>query len=227
MYLNRGFQMILGIANLFVTDMANTSSKIWATRIRRSKPVIFVLCLIPVSILAFDIFTGNISADPIEDITKVTGEWGLRLLLITLAITPLRILTKINQLTLLRRMLGVFAFFYILLHFLTWLVIDNFFDFGRIIEDIIERYYILFGSAAFTMMTLLAATSTNRMVRWLGGRRWAKLHKLVYLIGILGVLHFYLSVKADITEPVIYGTVLAILLGFRIWKKYSPRTTGN
>lgn len=186
-----------------------------------------MLCLIPFSILVFDIFTENISADPVEDITKVTGEWGLRLLLITLAITPLRIVTKINQLTLIRRMLGVFSFFYILMHFLTWLVIDNFFDIRQIIEDIIERYYILFGSAAFTMMTLLAATSTNRMVRWLGGRRWAKLHKLVYLIGILGVLHFYLSVKADITEPVIYGVILAILLGFRIWKKYSPRTAGN
>lgn len=207
--------------------MAKTSSKIWTTRIRRTKPVIFVLCLIPISILVFDIFTGNVSADPVEDITEVTGEWGLRLLLITLAITPLRNLTGINQLVLVRRMLGVFSFFYILLHFLTWLVIVNFFDIRQIIEDIIERYYILFGSAAFIMMTLLAATSTNRMVRWVGGRRWAKLHKLVYLIGILGVLHFYLSVKADITEPVIYGVILAILLGFRVWKKYSPRTATN
>ncbi len=219
--------MTPGIANLFVVGMAKTSSKIWTTRIRRTKPVIFVLCLIPFSILVFDIFTGNVSADPVEDITKVTGEWGLRLLLITLAITPLRHLTGINQLVMARRMLGVFSFFYILLHFLTWLVIVNFFDIRQIIEDIIERYYILFGSAAFTMMTMLAATSTNRMVRWVGGRRWAKLHKLVYLIGILGILHFYLSVKADITEPVIYGIVLAILLGFRVWKKYSPRTASH
>ncbi len=219
--------MTPGIANLFVVGMAKTSSKIWTTRIRRTKPVIFVLCLIPFSILVFDIFTGNVSADPVEDITKVTGEWGLRLLLITLAIRPLRHLTGINQLVMARRMLGVFSFFYILLHFLTWLVIVNFFDIRQIIEDIIERYYILFGSAAFIMMTMLAATSTNRMVRWVGGRRWAKLHKLVYLIGILGILHFYLSVKADITEPVIYGIVLAILLGFRVWKKYSPRTASH
>ncbi len=216
--------MTLGIAKFFVDDMTKTSSKIWTSRIRRTKPVIFVLCLIPISLLVYDMFTGNISADPVEDITEVTGEWGLRLLLITLAITPLRILTGINQLVLVRRMLGVFSFFYILLHFLTWLVIVNFFDIRQIIEDIIERYYILFGSAAFTMMTLLAATSTNRMVRWVGGRRWAKLHKLIYLIGILGILHFYLSVKADITEPVIYGVTLAILLGIRVWKKYSPRT---
>ena len=205
--------------------MAKSSSKVWTTRIRRSKPVIFVLCLVPFGILVFDILTGNISADPVEDITNVTGTWGLRLLIITLAITPLRVLTGINQLILVRRMLGVFSFFYILLHFLTWLVIDNFFDFRQMIEDIIERYYILFGSAAFTMMTLLAATSTNRMVRWMGGRRWAKLHKLVYLIGILGVLHFFLAVKADITEPVIYGIIVAVLLGFRVWKKFSSTST--
>ena len=205
--------------------MAKSSSKVWTNRIRRSKPVIFVLCLIPFGILVFDILTGNISADPVEDITNVTGTWGLRLLIITLAITPLRVLTGINQLILVRRMLGVFSFFYILLHFLTWLVIDNFFDFRQMIEDIIERYYILFGSAAFTMMTLLAATSTNRMVRWMGGRRWAKLHKLVYLIGILGVLHFFLAVKADVTEPVIYGIIVAVLLGFRAWKKFSSTST--
>ena len=205
--------------------MAKSSSKVWTTRIRRSKPVIFVLCLVPFGILVFDILTGNISADPVEDITNVTGTWGLRLLIITLAITPLRVLTGINQLILVRRMLGVFSFFYILLHFLTWLVIDNFFDFRQMIEDIIERYYILFGSAAFTMMTLLAATSTNRMVRWMGGRRWAKLHKLVYLIGILGVLHFFLAVKADVTEPVIYGIIVAVLLGFRAWKKFSSTST--
>ncbi|MDE0308285.1 MAG: sulfoxide reductase heme-binding subunit YedZ [Acidiferrobacterales bacterium] len=204
--------------------MAKASSKIWAVRIRRIKPVIFLLCLIPFGLLAYDFYTGNISADPVEDITKVTGDWGLRLLLITLAITPLRHLTSINQLILVRRMLGVFSFFYILLHFLTWLVIVNFFDIRQIIEDIIQRYYILFGSAAFLMMTLLAATSTNRMVRWMGGRRWAKLHKLVYLIGILGALHFFLAVKADITEPVIYGVILAVLLGFRVWKHYLPRT---
>lgn len=201
--------------------MAKSSSKIWTKRIQRSKPVIFVLCLIPAGMLVFDIVTGNISADPVEDLTKVTGEWGLRLLIITLAITPLRVLTGTNQLIMVRRMLGVFSFFYILVHFLTWLVIDNFFDFRQMIEDIIERYYILFGSVAFVMMTLLAATSTNRMVRWMGGRRWARLHKLIYLIGILGVLHFFLSVKADITEPVIYGSIVAALLGFRVWKKFS------
>ena len=192
---------------------------------RRSKPVVFVLCLVPITLLVVDILTGNISADPIEDITNVTGQWGIRLLLITLAITPLRSITGINQLILLRRMLGVFCFFYILLHFLTWLVIDNFFDIQRMFEDIVERYYILFGSAAFAMLIPLAATSTNRMVKWLGGKRWVKLHKLVYLIGILGVVHFYLQVKADITQPVIYGAILAVLLGFRVYKKYRKQPT--
>ena len=192
----------------------------WGKWIRRSKPIVFVLCLVPITLLVVDILTGNISADPIEDITNVTGQWGIRLLLVTLAITPLRSITGINQLILLRRMLGVFCFFYILLHFLTWLVIDNFFDIQRMFEDIVERYYILFGSAAFAMLIPLAATSTNRMVKWLGAKRWLKLHKLVYLIGILGVVHFYLQVKADITQPVIYGAILAFLLGFRVYKKY-------
>ena len=200
--------------------MAKISRSQWGKWIRRSKPIVFVLCLVPITLLVVDILTGNISADPIEDITNVTGQWGIRLLLVTLAITPLRSITGINQLILLRRMLGVFCFFYILLHFLTWLVIDNFFDIQRMFEDIVERYYILFGSAAFTMLIPLAATSTNRMVKWLGAKRWLKLHKLVYLIGILGVVHFYLQVKADITQPVIYAAILAVLLGFRVYKKY-------
>ena len=192
----------------------------WRKAIRRSKPVVFVLCLLPFAFLVADMISGNISADPVEDITKVTGEWGLRLLLITLAVTPVRAITKINQLILLRRMLGVYSFFYILLHFLTWLVIDHYFDFRQIIEDIIERYYILFGSLAFGMMIPLAATSTNRMVRWMGGKRWIRLHRLVYVIGICGIVHYYLLVKADITEPVIYGAILAALLGFRVVQRY-------
>ncbi len=194
------------------------TSRQWSTGIRRSKPAVFALCLLPAALLVYDAFAGNISADPIEDLTRVTGIWAVRLLLITLAITPLRLLTGINPLVQLRRMIGVFAFFYVVLHFLTWLVIDNFFDFQRIIEDIIERWYILVGSVAFLALIPLAITSTNRMVKMLGGKHWRNLHKLVYLIAILGILHFYLQVKADITEPVIYGAILAVLLGFRIYK---------
>jgi len=205
--------------------MAAATTRQWAKRVKWAKPVIFVLCALPAASLVYSIVTGNISADPIEDLTRVTGDWGLRLLIVTLAITPLRAITGINQLVLLRRMLGVYAFFYILLHFLTWLVIDNFFDFQRIIEDIFERYYILFGSLAFLMMIPLAVTSTNQMLRWLGSKRWNHLHKLIYPLSILGIVHFYLQVKADITEPIIYGTILAILLGFRLWKyKKKPST---
>lgn len=115
-------------------------------------------------------------------------------------------------------MLGVFSFFYILLHFLTWLVIDKFFDFQAMLADVLDRYYILFGTLAFAMMIPLAVTSTNRMLKWTGGKRWNRLHKLVYPIAILGVLHFYLQVKADVTDPVIYGVILTFLLGYRIWK---------
>ena len=194
------------------------SSSQWSKWIRRSKPAVFILCSIPLLLLVLDIFTGEISADPVEDLTKVTGEWGLRILLLTLAITPIRSITGVNQLILLRRMLGLFAFFYIVLHFLTWLVIDNFFDFQRIIEDVIERYYILFGSIAFILLIPLAITSTNRMVRRIGGVRWNKLHKLVYPISILAIVHYYLLVKADITPPVIHGAILAVLLGYRLWK---------
>ncbi len=197
--------------------MPTASSRQITIWIRRTKPIVFVLCGIPAGLLVYNFATGNISADPIEDLTNVAGNWGLRLLILTLAITPLRRVTGINQLILLRRMLGVYAFFYIVLHFLTWLVVDNFFDIQRIIEDIIERYYILFGSLAFLLMIPLAITSTNRMVRWLGAKRWAKLHKLIYPLSILAIVHFYLQVKADITEPVIYGTILAVLLGYRVW----------
>ncbi len=198
--------------------MTKSSSRQWTLWIKRSKPFVFLLCLLPAALLTVNIFTGNISADPVEDITHITGEWGLRLLLLTLAVTPLRSITGINQLIMLRRMLGVYAFFYILLHFLTYLVIDNFFDFQRIVEDIIERYYILFGTLAFAAMIPLAATSTNRMLKALGGKRWAKLHKLIYPIAILSVVHFYLQVKADITQPVIYGSILAVLLAYRFFK---------
>ena len=189
--------------------MTKISAKTWSKWIKRSKPAVFILCLVPILLLAYDVFTGQISADPVEDFTKVTGEWGLRILLITLAITPLRSITGINQLILLRRMLGVYSFFYIFLHFLTWLVIDHFFDFQR--------------SVAFLLMIPLAATSFNRMVRWMGGKRWLRLHKLVYAIGCLAILHYYLLVKADITEPVIYGLVLALLLGYRVVNKRKKR----
>ncbi len=203
--------------------MSKSSAALQRTWVRRSKPLVFALCSLPLAGLAYSIYTGNISADPVDDFTRVTGEWGLRLLIITLAVTPLRVVTGINALVNLRRMLGVFSFVYVLLHMLTWLVIDHYFDFARIIEDVIERWYILFGSLAFLLMIPLAATSFKRMVRALGGKRWAKLHRLVYVIAILGIVHYILLVKADLGPPIIHGAVLAALLGFRVIRYYMPK----
>ncbi|MGB1111256.1 MAG: sulfite oxidase heme-binding subunit YedZ [Gammaproteobacteria bacterium] len=180
------------------------------------KPVLFVLALIPLGLLILDALTGRLSANPIEDITHSTGDWAIRFLLITLAVTPLRKLTGWSWPGPLRRMLGLFAFFYALLHFLTWLVLDQFFDWNTIVEDIIERPYITVGFLAFVMLIPLAITSTNGMVKRLGGKRWKALHKLVYPIGMLAVLHYLWLVKADWSEPVVYGVILAALLGFRL-----------
>ena len=188
--------------------------------VKRSKPAVFILCLIPLALLAYDVYAGNLSADPVEDFTNVTGTWGLRILIITLAITPLRIITGFNALTQLRRMLGVYAFAYVFLHLATYVVIDQYFDFNQIVADVVERYYILFGMLAFALMIPLAVTSFNKMVKLLGGKRWIKLHQLVYIIAPLGILHFFLQVKADVTSPIIHGAILAALLGFRVVHHY-------
>ena len=145
----------------------------------------------------------------------MTGEWALRFLLLTLAITPLRKFTRINSFIRYRRMLGLFAFFYASLHFLTYLILDQFFDWQEIIKDIVERPYITVGFVAFVLLIPLAITSTKKMVSRLGSR-WQKLHKLVYLIGILAILHFLWLVKADLLEPLIYSIVLATLLVLRL-----------
>lgn len=184
--------------------------------VRRAKPVMFVACLLPFAWLLFRTFTGRLSAEPIEDITFTTGDWALRFLLITLAVTPLRRLTGWNALIRLRRMLGLFAFFYVCLHFLTFLVLDQFFDWQAIVEDIVKRRYILVGFSAFVLLIPLAITSTDGMMRRLGGRRWQRLHRLVYIAAIGGVLHFLWLVKSDITEPMIYILILGALLVFRI-----------
>jgi sulfoxide reductase heme-binding subunit YedZ len=194
------------------------------TTVRRSKPALFLICLLPLAYLAYRASTGQLSADPVEDVTAVTGQWGLRFLLITLAVTPVRQLTGWHALLRLRRMLGLFAFFYVCLHLLTYVVLDQFFAWSFIVEDIVDRPYILFGFTAFLLLIPLAATSTNAMIRRLGARRWQRLHRVVYVIGVLGVLHFFLLVKADIFEPVIYGAILAVLLGYR-WSGTGSRRT--
>jgi len=179
------------------------------------KAGVFVVALVPLGILAWRGATGGFSANPIEDITHFTGDWALRFLLITLAVTPLRRLTGWNRLIRYRRMLGLFAFFYASLHFLTWLVVDQFFDWDEIVKDIAKRPFITVGFTAFVLLIPLAVTSNNRMVQRLGPR-WRTLHQLVYVIATLGVLHFLWLVKADIREPLVYGVILITLLVLRL-----------
>jgi sulfoxide reductase heme-binding subunit YedZ len=194
--------------------------------IRLLKVLLFLLCLVPLGILLLETFglAGlSLGANPIEELIHSFGKWGLRFLLITLAVTPLRRLTGKGWLLRFRRMLGLFAFFYILMHFLTYAGLDQRFDLAAIIEDIAERPYITVGFTALLLLFPLALTSTNAMMKRLG-RRWQKLHRLVYVIAILGVWHFYWQVKLDTLEPLIYALILAVLLGSRLTGKKHGRT---
>ena len=190
------------------------------TTVRRViKPVLFIACLLPLTWLlarAFG-FGGSLGANPIEMIQDTLGQLGLRLLVIKLAITPLRDWFNASWLISLRRMLGLFAFTYVLLHFLTWLVLDQGLYWSGVLADIAKRPFITLGFLAFVLLMPLAITSTNKMMRRLG-KRWKTLHRLVYLIAILGVWHYYWQVKADVREPLIYAAIVAVLLGWRIWK---------
>lgn len=186
------------------------------------KTVTFVTCLIPFAQLLYRAYTSDLGANPIEAVTRFTGSWSLFVLLACLTVTPLRRITGWNDLIKFRRMLGLFAFFYATLHFATYMVLDLYFDFPAIAKDILKRPYITVGFSALILMIPLAVTSTAGMIRRLG-KRWQKLHALVYLIAILGVVHFYWLVKADITRPAQYGMVLAILLGYRLYHRWSAR----
>ncbi len=186
------------------------------------KPLVFLLCLIPFGQLAYNAYTGDLGVNPIETITRFTGSWALIFLLGSLAVTPLRRLTRWNELIKFRRMLGLFAFSYALAHFSTYLVLDLFFDWAAIGKDILKRPYVTAGFTAFVLMIPLAITSTAAMIRRLG-KRWQQLHRLVYLAAIGGVIHFYWLVKADIRRPAQYGAVLALLLGYRLAVKLRPR----
>lgn len=199
--------------------------------IRGLKALLFLICLVPVGIMTLGMFSlagVSLGANPIEELIHRLGLWGLRFLLITLAVTPLRYLTGWNWLIRFRRMLGLFAFFYILLHFLTYAGLDQRFGLAAIFEDVVKRPFITIGFAALLMLIPLAVTSTNGMMKRLG-RRWQKLHRLVYLIAILGVWHFYWQVKLDTLEPLVYAAILGALLGYRIWRRYvrtaNPRRT--
>ena len=181
------------------------------------KAVVFVLCLLPALELALGWRANTLGANPIETITRASGEWALRLLLITLAVTPLRRFTGLHWLLRLRRMLGLFAFAYAFGHFTIYLWLDQFFDWNAIALDILDRPFITVGFAAFVLLIPLAATSNSFAIRRLGGRQWQSLHRSVYAIAIIAVVHFWWLVKADVLEPAIYALILAALLGVRAW----------
>jgi methionine sulfoxide reductase heme-binding subunit len=189
------------------------------------KAAAFVACLAPLALLAWRGFNHGLGANPIEYITHSTGWWILSFLLITLTVTPLRRLSGWNWLLRLRRMLGLYAFFYACLHFTTYIWLDQFFDLMSIGKDVVKRPFITVGFAAFVLLIPLAATSTNAMVKRLGARRWQLLHRLVYAIATLGVLHFWWLVKKDIREPLTFGLLLAVLLMARlVWRARRPQT---
>ena len=183
---------------------------------RIAKPLVFALCLVPAAWLVLALVTGRTSANPAEDIILTTGIWSLRLLLATLAITPLRRMTGWNVLIQYRRMLGLFAFFYACLHLAGYIAFDRFFALEEVFADIAKRPFITAGMAAFALMVPLAITSTRGWIRALG-RRWQLLHRLVYGSAIAAVVHYLWKVKADSTLPLRYALVLAVLLGVRVW----------
>lgn len=197
------------------------------TLVRRyAKPVVFIACLLPAAWLVLGILAleagdaGSaaaraLGANPVEKVQDTLGIWGLRLLLLTLAVTPVRVLTGFAKLHLFRRMLGLFAFFYVAMHFLWYLFVDQAFDIAQLVADVAKRPYITAGFTALLLLAPLAATSTRRAMRRLG-RRWQSLHRLVYPAAILACVHFWWQVKADIREPAVYAGVLAILLGWRL-----------
>jgi sulfoxide reductase heme-binding subunit YedZ len=180
------------------------------------KRAIFVAALIPAGRLVAGAFTGDLTANPIEHITHQTGWWALAFLTTSLAITPIRRLTKRNEMIRLRRMLGLYAFFYASLHLLVWITLDNFFDTRMMFEDIFERPFVTVGMATYVILLALGVTSTAGWVRRLG-RRWQRLHRLVYVAAVGAVMHFWWLVKADVREPLRWAIAVAVLLGFRLW----------
>ena len=182
--------------------------KVWV------KPSVFILCLLPLAWLVFALLTDRLGANPIEVLTRDTGEWALRLLLVTLCMTPLRRFTGWAWPLRIRRMLGLFAFFYACVHLSTYIWLDQFFDWGEIVRDIIKRPFITVGMLAFLLLIPLAATSNRFMIRRLG-RNWSRLHQLVYVIPALALLHFWWLVKADVREPLVYAALFLLLMLLR------------
>ena len=197
--------------------------------LRRVKPVAFLICLIPAALLAWNFWGVThdrpeaLGADPIREAEIFTGLWTLRFLAITLAVTPVRELLGVGALAKYRRMLGLFTFFYACIHLSMWVGVDWFFDWGAMGGEIVKHKYILIGMTTFALMLPLAFTSTNASVRRLGGARWARLHRLIYLCAITGTVHYLWAVKKDTLFPLIYLAVFVVLLGFRLWERYVGR----
>lgn len=192
-------------------------------RIHEALPwIVAVLCLIPLVYLILRAFTGDLGPNPIEEITRELGVWGLRFIIGGLAITPLARILKQPKLIRLRRPIGLAAFSYLLLHLSSYIGLDQFFDWNAIFKDILKRPYITFGMLAFALLVPLAFTSTNAMIKRIGPRAWRRVHQAIYMIGGLGVLHYYLLVKADHRPPLIYGAILAGLLGYRLYAWAKP-----
>lgn len=188
-----------------------------------TKPLVFLICLLPFAWLAYNVFTNNLGANPQEALIRATGDWTLRFLCIVLAVTPLRTISKTPQLARFRRMLGLFVYFYVVIHLLSYSWFDMGFDVADIAKDIYKRPFILVGFTAFVLLTPLALTSFNRAIKLLGAKRWQLLHKLVYVVAGLGILHFFWmrAGKNNFNEVFVYAAILAVLLGWRVvqWLK--------
>ena len=193
------------------------------TDVQFNKALIWLNALVPISLLGYDAIRGQLGANPVEFFLRTTGVLTLVSLLVTLSITPLRKLTGNNQLIKYRRALGLFAFFYGCIHLSTYAVFDRGLNLSGTVADVIQRPFIALGMAAFLSMVPLAVTSTNGMIKRLGGKRWQRLHRLIYVTGILGVIHFWMIVKSDIFYPLVFGLVLIGLLGYRIYARFASK----
>ena len=181
------------------------------------KTVAWVLCLLPLLVLLYRAFTDGLGANPISYVTNWLGQWTFRLLLVSLALTPLRIVTGLAWPVLLRRLLGLFTFFYASLHFSVWILLDHFFNWDQMLADVVKRRYITVGMLALSFLLPLAVTSTNGMVKRLGGTAWRRLHRVIYLVGVLAALHFLWLAKGFRLDAALYAGILTLLLGVRLF----------
>jgi len=188
-----------------------------------TKVVVFLACLVPLANLVWRGFQNDLTLNPVEFVEHTTGDWVLRFLCITLAITPLRKILGVPQLIRFRRMMGLFAFFYVCLHFSTWIGVDRFFNWGDMLKDVAKRPFITVGFTGFVLMIPLAITSTAGWIRRLGGKRWQMLHRAIYVSAIAGVIHYYWLVKSDVRKPLEYAFIIGVLLAWRVWGWFSGR----